>query len=326
MAFSILTEKEYEEYESFVQRQPKGNFMQSLNWTKVKKNWDFAVAASRDADGNLRGTMLVLILADAKGDGKALLYAPRGPVCDYYDQEVVADFMAAAKELAKRYPHGVFKADPYILAEDQRAIDVFKAAGFSFQAGKGFHECIQPRFNYMLTDLAGKTQDDLMEKIGRKTRYCVRMAERRGVTVKAFGVEKLDEFYKIYQETGVRQQFSVRPRQYLEDFLNAYGEHIRLYLAYYEDQPLAGAITVNYAGKTVYVYGCSTAEHRDLNPTYLLQWYMMSWALETGCGYYDMQGICIDPAESEQLYSVYLFKKKFNGEVVELAGEFYFEF
>lgn len=326
MSFSILAPEEYGLYEVFVKHHPHGNFMQSLAWTRVKKNWQFEAVVSRDENGAMRGAMLVLILPNAKGDGKALLYAPRGPVCAYDDKAAVAELVAAARELAKRYPAGIFKADPYILASEQALIDVFTGAGLSFTPGCGFHECVQPRHNYMLTQLAGKTYDDLLQQFGRKTRYYVKMPTERGIVVKHFGTEKLDEFYALYSETGQRQEFSIRPRQYLEDFLNAYGENIRLYLAYYENQPLAGAITVNYAGKAAYVYGCSTSSHRELCPTYALQWAMIRWALDTGCDIYDMQGICIDPAESEQLYSVYQFKKKFNGTALEFAGDFYFEF
>lgn len=326
MSYKILSPDMYGEYEAFVKNHPHGNFMQSLNWTRVKSNWQFEAAASYDDNGNMRGAMLVLILPNAKKDGKALLYAPRGPVCDYSDSACVADMLAAAEELCSRFPAGVFKIDPYITADDTDAISVFTECGFDFTPNVGFHGCIQPRHNYMILNMRGMSHDDMLIKFGRKTRYYVKMPFERGITCEYGGLEKLDEFYKIYEETGIRQEFSIRPKKYLHDFICAYGDDIRLYMSYYEGTPLAGAITVNYAGKCAYVYGCSTNEHRELYPTYALQWRMIQWALDTGCDIYDMQGICIDPAESEQLYSVYQFKKKFNGEAVEFAGEFVLSF
>ncbi len=326
MSYKILTPDMYDRYESYVKNHMHGSFMQSLNWTKVKRNWQYEVAASYDADGNMRGAMLVLILPDAKKDGRALLYAPRGPVCDYKDRECVADMLAAAKELCGRFPAGTFKVDPYIRADDSESISVFTDAGFDFIPGLPFHGSIQPRHNYMLCGIRGMTHDEMLEKLGRKTRYYVKMPFERGVTCKYGGVEMLDDFYKIYEETGLRQQFTIRPEKYLRDIVTSFGDNARLYMCYYNGMPLAGAITLNYAGKCEYVYGCSSGERRELYATYALQWRMIQWALDTRCAIYDMGGICVDPAENRHLYSVYQFKKKFHGEVVEFAGEFTFGF
>jgi len=49
---------------------------------------------------------------------------------------------------------------------------------------------------------------------------------------------------------------------------------------------------------------------------------MINWAIESGCEWYDFMGIVLTPEENEELYRVYEFKNKFNGEVVEYAGEF----
>ncbi len=326
MAYKILTKQEYPLYEEFIKTQKYGNFMQSTNWPKVKNNWLFECVASFDQDDKMCGAMLVLILPDAKKDGKALLYAPRGPVCDYQNLEVLTQLIDGAKELCGRYPAGKFVVDPYIFADDTTLIENFKSLGLSFTENVGFHGCIQPRHNYMLLNLDGMSFDDMLLRFNRKTRYYVKMPFERGITVEYGKLEKLQEFYDIYKETGDRQEFSIRPLSYLQDFVNAYGDDIRVYMAYYEGKPLAGAVTVNFAGKTAYVYGASKGEHRELYPTYALQWEMIKWALEKNCSIYDMQGICIDPQESEQLYNVYQFKKKFSGEAVELCGEFIYEF
>lgn len=55
----------------------------------------------------------------------------------------------------------------------------------------------------------------------------------------------------------------------------------RLYLCYYNGQALSGAVTVQYGGRTCYVYGASTALHREVMPNYLMQWEMIQWAVES---------------------------------------------
>ena len=94
--------------ERFAASHPLGSFMQSPRWALVKPKWGHTVLFSQREDGTLRGSMLVLSLAD-RGDGKALLYAPRGPVCDFHDLYALADLFAGARMLASRFGRGEFK-------------------------------------------------------------------------------------------------------------------------------------------------------------------------------------------------------------------------
>ena len=87
-------------------------------------------------------------------------------------------------------------------------------------------------------------------------------------------------------------------------------------------EALCGGVAVQYGGTTSHVYGCSNDKLRNLRPTYLLQKYLMNWALEGGCHTYDMQGVAPSPEISEALYRILDFKSNFTGEVVETAGEF----
>ena len=136
------------------------------------------------------------------------------------------------------------------------------------------------------------------------------------------GPEYLDEFVRIMRVTGERDGFNVRPKAYFERMLEALGEHVRLYMGFYENAPVCGAITTNYAGKCCYVYGASDNVHRDVMPNYLMQWEMIKWAVETGCEVYDFQGVSGNLEEGSHMYGLYQFKRGFNGRLDELAGEF----
>ena len=61
---------------------------------------------------------------------------------------------------------------------------------------------------------------------------------------------------------------------------------------------------------------------RQVMPIYLIQWEMIKWAVEGGCTVYDFQGVSGNLDESSHLYGLYRFKKGFNGQLDELAGEF----
>lgn len=322
-----------EEYESFAENHVNGNFLQSLHWPKVKDQWNWEAIISRDGDGKIRGTCLVLI-RKIPIFGCSFLYAPHGPVCDWNDKEVMEDLFEGVKVLAKKYKCYDFMWDPCCEEGDREVIDLIKSMGFSFVENAPELSTIQARNNYMLRDIKGKTADEVMMTFKPDWRNRIRKAPRKGVVCKACGKEALDDFYPLMQETGTRDGFAIRPKEYFAKMLDAFGpEHCRLFVCYVnnddtegKDIPVSGAVTTQYAGKTCYVYGASSNKFRNTMPNYLMQWTMIQWALENDNFIYDFQGIPFYKDETHPNYGVYKFKKGFNGEVVTYAGEFYYCF
>ncbi len=316
-----LLRKETEaEFEQFMRTHQNGSFMQSLNWPKVKNNWGYDGALSRDAGGAIQGAILVL-LQTAPGFGCAFMYAPRGPVCDLTNKTVLKDLTDGIHALARKHNAYLFKMDPDVLASDEQFIQTASELGFTYNKGGENFEAIQPRFNYRLS-LAGRTEEEVFASLTQKTRYNVRVAMKHNVEVKVCGKEMLDEFVRVYKTTGERDGFNTRPQSYFERMLDAMGDDCRLYLGFYEGKAISGAISTQYAGKTCYVYGASDNDHRNVMPNYLVQWEMIRWAIEGGSSVYDFQGVSGVLDESNPLYGLYRFKRGFNGELVELAGEF----
>ena len=316
----ILTPAQYPEYEAFVQSHPQGGFTQSTAWPKVKNNWESAVVASRDGRGSLVGGMLVLIQPIPQLH-TSFLYAPRGPVCDLHDQAVLADLVAGADLLAKKYHAHTFKMDPDVPMADRRFQQLAQQLGFAQSYGPDGFEGIQARFNYRLY-LNGRTEDQLFMDLTQGARRKVRIALKNGVQVRPVGPEYLGQFMELMRATGQRDGFNIRPQSYFARMLEALGDHVRLYMGFYQGQPVCGAITTNYAGKTCYVYGASGNTHREVMPNYLMQWEMIRWAVQTGCTVYDFQGVSGNLQEGSHMYGLYQFKRGFNGQLDELAGEF----
>ena len=317
----ILRREQYWEYEEFVSHHPRGEFTQSIHWQEVKNNWQFEAVVSRNPEGEIVGACGVLI-QKVPLFGTSFMYSPRGPICDLKDLAVLRDLKAGVDALAKIYHAHTFKMDPDVPAEDTFFIKVAEEMGFKRFYGPDGFETIQARFNYRLP-LAGRTEDEIFMGFHQKTRYNIRLAIKKGVEVRPVGKEYLDDFMRIYATTGQRDGFNIRPKAYLERMLDALGVHVRLYMGFYQGEPVCGAITTNYAGKTCYVYGASDNAHRNVMPNYLMQWEMIRWAIETGCSVYDFQGISGDlENENGHMYGLYRFKRGFGGRVDELAGEF----
>lgn len=316
----ILKPEQYGEYERFVSTHPQGGFTQSVNWQKVKSNWGYEAVVSRGPSGEIAGAVGVLI-QKVPVIGTSFLYAPRGPVCDLHDKQVLRDLKAGVDQLAERHNAHEFKMDPDVLMSDTDFIAIAREMGFAQSYGPDGFEGIQARFNYRLY-LNGRTEEELLANLTQTTRRKVRIAMRKGVEVRPVGQEYLEDFVRIMRVTGERDGFNTRPKEYFARMLDALGANVRLYMGFYENTPVCGAITTNYAGKCCYVYGASDNVHRDVMPNYLMQWEMIRWAVETGGQVYDFQGISGDFSEGGHMYGLYQFKRGFNGQVDELAGEF----
>lgn len=315
-----LKDVDKNEYEQFISSHPKGHFMQSVLWAKQKPQWVWDGVLCRGENGEIKGTAAVLV-RKVPGLPWTLMYGGRAPVCDIEDKEVLKELTEGLKALAKKYRSYAIKLDPDVKADNTQFIENMRSLGYSLTSeGKNF-EGIQPRFVFRLY-IDGRTDDELLASFHTKTRYNIRLAERKGVEVRLCGEEAVPDFARIMLETGVRDGFVTRDSSYFSAMLKNLGEHARLYMAFHEGQPIAGTLAIHYGDKVWYLYGASSNEHRNLMPNYLLQWTMIRWANELGCRVYDFRGVSGDVSEDNPLYGLYKFKKGFNGEFTEFAGEF----
>jgi lipid II:glycine glycyltransferase (peptidoglycan interpeptide bridge formation enzyme) len=308
-----------QQYEAFLQAHPKGHFMQSPQWANVKSFWNNEVVLAKDEDGNIKGSISLLI-RKIPVLPFTLMYSPRGPVCDSHDAATMKALLGQCRQLAKKYRSYALKMDPDIEIEDTEFEELVKSIGFTVSRGLKNYEGIQPRFVFRLS-LKGKTEEELMQDFHQKVRYNIRLAERKGVTVRVGTREDVATFHRMIVETGVRDNFVVRGREYYESVFDCLSpDHVRVFIAEYEGQPIAGTVGILYGNKCWYLYGASKNEHRNLMPNYLLQWSMIRWAVEKGCEIYDFRGVPGNIDEHNPMVGLYKFKVGFKGKFTEFVG------
>ena len=151
----------------------------------------------------------------------------------------------------------------------------------------------------------------------------MRVALKNNVTVTIGNRDDLKRFHEIMVETGARDEFVIRNLAYFEKMYDmmAPTDNLRLYLAHYEGNIVAGTIAIKYGDKVWYLYGASSNSSRNVMPNYLLQWEMIKWAIEEKCRIYDFRGVSGDLSEDNPLYGLYRFKKGFSGEFTEFIGD-----
>ena len=308
-----------EEYTKFLENHERCNFQQSLEWARVKTSWKREVILAEDENKKIIGSLMVWVRKIPIFGN--IMYSARGPICDIHDMEVLQQLTEGAKELAKKYNAIVLRIEPDIKSDDEDFKNIMLQLGFSIKDdAKNFREEIQPRYVFRL-DTKGKTEDEIFKAFHQKTRYNVRLATKKGVTIKEGNKEDLKDFHKIMVTTGIRDGFITRPLEYFEKMYDELGpEHMKILLAYYEGKPIAGVIPIMYGNKTWYLYGASSNEHRNLMPNYLLQWEMIKIALSRKSDIYDLRGV---PGIADNSNGLYRMKKGFGAEYTEFVGEVY---
>ncbi len=312
------------EYAAFVGSHANGHFLQSPSWALVKYWWQWQGILVRRDDGTIAAAMSVLLRKLPLGFSFA--YAPRGPVCDRNEEAVMGVLIAGLEDLAKQNRCLLTYLDPDEKEENTAFCGMMRKLGFVQRRSNAF-DGIQAHsvFRISLKDMDEKR---LLASFTQKTRYNIRLAQRRGVTVSRFPgnqhipQEVLDSFDALMQATGKRDRFLVRKLAYFENLLMAMGQDGVLFIAKRDGVPIAGTIALYYGGKAWYLYGASADEHREAMPNYLLQWNMMREALERQCSIYDLRGVPGTGEPEDPLYGLYRFKKGFGGTHTRFAGLF----
>ena len=91
----FLTEIDTEKYTEFVKNHKLGNMMQATEWAQIKNTWGVEHVAVVDDDNNIIAATQLLTR-------KGLWYAPRGPIMDYDNEELVSFFLENLKKYVDR--------------------------------------------------------------------------------------------------------------------------------------------------------------------------------------------------------------------------------
>lgn len=314
------------EWDEFVAQHPRGSILQTTHWAMLKGRFGWTPQRVwLRKDGRLIAGAQMLIRSVAFGLVK-MAYIPHGPLVNWDDAELVDVLLNQIDVAAYKSRAGILKVEP-LLWQDEFGAEQWRTL-CEQQGMLAGTDTIQPP-RTMLVDLRPPS-DTILASFKQKTRYNIRLAEKKGVTVRQGLAQDLPAFNRLMHITGQRNEFGVHASEYYRDAYNLFRPEQRvMLLAEYEGKPLAGAmIFVN--GKTAtYLFGGSSNEERERMPTYAVQWAALEWAKAQGCDWYDLWGVPdAEPDEleaqfesrSDDLWGVYRFKRGFNGLIRRTVG------
>lgn len=302
-----MTEVTLSEWNHFLTKFPNAHLLQMGEWGELKNDfgWEPVRVISVDVGAQILFRKLPL--------GFTIAYMPKVP-SDQFWQEV--------DSICKKNRAVFLKIEPDMW-EDATTISQLPITNYQLRTSP--HNIQPPRT--IIVDI-NASEEDILARMKPKCRYNIRLAEKKGVTVRTW--DDVSAFHEMMIVTGGRDGFGVHSKEYYQRAYELFHPKgtCELLLAEYEGKPLTSLMVFANGKRAWYVYGASNNEERNRMPTYLLQWEAIRWAKARGCEEYDLWGV---PDENEEtleaqfesrhdgLWGVYRFKRGFGGQIKRAA-------
>jgi lipid II:glycine glycyltransferase (peptidoglycan interpeptide bridge formation enzyme) len=253
----------------------------------------------------------VLTVLTIEQDGGVMAYAPRGPIVDFENIELVNTLVDEALENLPAHTY-MLRMDPEV-ADSKQLAQKYTDAGYKVRndPNQPMHYNIQPRKNVVLSYQGINDEEELMLHFKRDYRNQIRRAAKEGVVVD-FGDDKqhIDDFFQLYVKMATAQSITHRPIEYFDRMLTLWAgksELFRIYIARLNDQPIAAGIGFGYGDEIWYMYAGSDRDYAKYYGPYAVQWEMIKWGLQAGKTEYDFGGV----SEFDSSDGLYTFKHGF---------------
>ena len=296
--------------------------LQSSFWAKHKSafGWDSHFFPYKNN--------LILVLTRSIALSYSFAYIPFGFTLKMLSQQELKEFV---KNLLEHYPKLLFvRLDllDYKCFSIDEGIDIsypFKIPSFLKKTSS-----VQPPDTVILP-LTDVSLDQILSTMHKKCRYNIRLAQKKGVVVKNYeskrALNELEKWYNLYEITAKRDSIAIHSYDYYRSLFElsldpSFGVTLSLFLAYHEEDLLAGLIVLIYENQAIYLYGASSNTKRDYMPSYLLQWHAISYAKQKGALWYDFFGIPPTNDTKHPMHGLYRFKTGFGGTLLHRCGAY----
>lgn len=292
--------------------------LQTWEWGEFRKNTDVKVERLGFYDDGQLTKALQVTFHPIPFLNKAAGYLPKGFVPD-------EDQLSALRKLGEQHDALFIKLEPNVAAPAATAKtnhqDIRKfLLDQDCQPGRPLFT----KYTYIL-DLT-PDEETLLAQLNSKTRYNVRLAQKKGVTVAENSSEQgLKTHLEILEKTTSRQGFYAHSPDYFRKMWEQLGGSgmMKIFEASYQNQVLVSWIVFIFDGVMYYPYGASVREHRDVMASNLMMWEVMRFGKQAGCTSFDMWGsLGSEPDKKNPWYGFHRFKEGYGGQLMEFIGTY----
>lgn len=284
---------------------PEANFLQSPEYGKMHELLGCEVIAS-DFDG--RGWALMTVRDAKRG---RYLEIPCGPLIDWDNAKLVTEAINEIRRIAEARKCVFVRIRPQLIATEAN-LKILDKAGLKISP---MHLAAE---HTVMIDL-GASEDEMLARMRRQTRYEVRRADKLGIKVDRDNSEEIFlEFHRVQEETAKRQGFVPPNLATLLAEREAFGDRIWIYVAKTSDgEPIAYGLIIGDGREADYYEAASTELNRKMPGAYALLWRAMKDLKKAGYERFNLWGIAPAGQPGHRYAGVTTFKTGFGGEVVE---------
>lgn len=223
------------------------------------------------------------------------------------------------------------KTNNCIFIQIEPSVEKSNAKKYNF---KNLYRSAHPiftKYNFVL-DLT-KSEEELLKNMNQKTRYNIRLAQKKGVEIIEDNSDKaFEEYLELTKETTQRQKFYAHKERYhklMWETLRTQNKNnefsIHLFKAIYNKETLATWILFILGDTLYYPYGASSIKYREVMASNLMMWEVIRFGKKLNLKKFDMWGaLGPNPNVKDPWYGFHRFKEGYGGKLVEYMGSFDF--
>lgn len=293
------------DWQKITKNHTEANFLQSPSYGKMNELLGEKVIVENFGG---KGHAL-MIIRDAKR-GK-YLEIPCGPLIDWSDAKNVGSVFKRIAEVAKEEKCVFVRVRPQLINTPEN-MKILKDLGL---VESPMHLAAE---HTVMVDLTS-TEEEMLAKMRRQTRYEVRRADKLGIVVTHDNSEKIfEEFHQVQTETAKRQNFVPPSLKTLMAEREAFGDNATIYIAKTaEGEEIAYGLVIRDGLEGDYYEAASTPLNRKMPGAYALLWQAMKDLKKEGHTRFNLWGIAPPGQPNHRYAGVTTFKTGFGGDVVE---------
>ena len=290
---------------NFIQsNSPDGGFLQSEYWRKFQESAGRETYNISESDDSGELFSYANIITHKLSVVGKYFYVPRGPVIENFKFEIlnlksksndkITKFINNLINLAKENNIGWIRIEP----NSEEELEFIKNNLLDNLKIKKSSVDMQPR-EILVTDIS-KSEEEILSEMKQKTRYNIRLAEKKEVKIVVSREEKyIEKFLELIEITAKRDGITSHPKKYYRKMFESISDDIlKLYVAEHERKIIAANLILFFGKTATYMHGASDNEHRNLMAPYLLQWQQIVDAKKASCERYDFGGIKTGAADN----------------------------
>lgn len=246
--------------------------------------------------------------------GKVIGYLPKTGILS-------EEMMEALVLQGKKRKAVMIKMEP-LIEERTKEADMWKklVSRFGLRPGKSLFTKYT-----MILDLS-LSEEELLAGMHPKTRYNLRLSERKGVKVEMSDtMEYFEDYWRLMNETTIRQGFFAHTKRYHQSMFETLSKSgmARMLVAKLDNKILVCWVIFLHNKTLYYPYGASTRDDKNVFASNLVMWEAIKWGKKMGAVQFDMWGsLGFDPDTKDPWYGFHRFKQGFGAKVVEFVGTY----